>query len=323
MIRRKLVALSVMFLAALGWSAEALSQAYPQRPVRIVVPFAPGGRVEGIARILAQSFQEQLGQPFVVESRGGAGGSIGSDLVAKAPGDGYTLLLASAGTHAILPTVDRRLPYDSIRDFTAIAMLVEGFTFIAVHPSVPANNIAELVALARREPQRVSFATSGVGTFGHFAGELFNLAAGIRMRHIPYRGSGPAMNDLSAGHVPMMIAGETVELAQAGRVRMLGTTNEIRWPELPDVPTMAEQGFPQFTVHSWIGLMGPANVPREIVTRLNQAAERALQGPGAADRLRALGTVARIATPEAFADRVRADRQAFAEVARNANLTFE
>lgn len=319
----RLAAALTLVAGIAGLGAEALAQAYPTKPTRIVVPFAPGGRVEAIARLLAQSLGEQLGQPFVVESRAGAGGSVGSDLVAKAAPDGYTLLLSSAGTHAILPNVDKKLPYDSIRDFTPIINLVEGFTFIAVHPSVPANTIAELVALAKSDPGKVNFATSGIGTYGHFAGELLNISAGTKMRHIPYRGSGPALTDIAGGHVQMMVAGELVDLAKAGKVRVLATTNERRWYELPDVPTMRESGFPQFTVHSWIGLMGPANLPREIVDKLNAGAIKAMSGPKAEEQLKVQGTVARLGTPEAFAEQIRADRQAFADVARAANLKFD
>jgi tripartite-type tricarboxylate transporter receptor subunit TctC len=247
------------FAIGMAFSAPtgALAQAYPEKPVRIVVPFAPGGRVEGIARLLGQSLAAQLGQPFVVESRAGAGGAIGSDFVAKAPKDGYTLLLVSAGTHAILPNVDKALPYESVRDFTPIANLVEGFTFLGAHPSVGATTVAELVKLAKEKPGQIGFATSGIGTYGHFAGELLKISSGANLLHVPYKGSGPALNDLAAGHVPLMVAGELVELAKANKIRVLATTNERRWPELPDVPTMAEAGFPQFKLHSWIGLAGP------------------------------------------------------------------
>ena len=310
--------------AALATAAAlANAQTYPTKPVRIVVPFAAGGRVDGIARLLAKGMGEQLGQPFVVESRAGAGGSIGSDHVAKSPGDGYTLLLASAGTHAILPNVDRRLPYDSIKDFTPIANLVEGFTFIGAHPSLGVRDIAGLVERAKEKPGTIGFATSGVGTYGHFAGELLKISSGTDLIHIAYKGSGPALTDLSAGHVPMMIAGELVELAKGGKIHVLATTNERRWPGLPDVKTMKEQGYPQFTVHSWIGLVGPANLAPDVVARLNAAASRTMNDPVVQEQLAKLGVLTSFTTPEAFAERIRADREAYASVVSRAKLKFE
>ncbi len=322
--RRRLMlslAAAPLVLAAIATTAGA--QAYPTKPVRLVVPFAPGGRVEGIARLIADSLGKQLGQPFVVESRAGAGGSVGSDYVAKSSPDGYTLLLNSAGTHAILPSVDKKLPYDSVKDFTPIANLVEGFTFLGAHPSLGAKSVAELVQLAKAKPGTIGVATSGVGTYGHFAVELLKLAAGADLLHVPYRGSGPALNDLAAGHVPLMMAGELVELAKAKKITVLATTNERRWPEMPDVPTMAESGFPRFTLHSWIGLVGPAGMPREIVARLNDAIGKALTESRAAEQLQTLGVLASFSTPEQFAERIVQDRAAYAEIVRSAGLKFE
>lgn len=323
-MRRKLGgALALAALVLLGTLGEAAAQAYPSKPVRVIVPFAPGGRVEGIARLVAASMSEQLGQPFVVESRAGAGGSIGSDFVAKSPGDGYVLLLNSAGTHAILPNVDPKLPYDSVKDFSPIANLVEGFTFIGAHPSLGAGNVADLVKLAKAKPKTIGFASSGVGTYGHFAGELFKIVAGVDLLHVPYKGSGPALNDLTAGHVPLMIAGELVELGKAGKVKVLATTNETRSPELPDTPTLKESGYPQFTLHSWIGLVGPAGMPAEIVAMLNAAAGKAINDPKALPQLQKLGVVPSFTTAAGFAERIQADRNGYAEIVKKAGLTFQ
>ena len=310
-------------IASITLARDASAQAYPSKPVRIVVPFAPGGRVDGIARVLGASMGAELGTTFVVDNRAGAGGAIGADHVAKSAPDGYTLLLASAGTHSILPNVDRKLPYESVKDFTAIANLVEGFTFIGAHPSLGVTDIAGLVKLAKAKPATYGFATSGVGTYGHFAGELLEIASGADLVHVAYKGSGPALNDLSAGHVPLMIAGELVELAKAGRIRILATTNERRWPELPDVPTMKEQGYPQFTVHSWIGLVGPAGMPADIVSRLNAAAGKAMSDPKVQEQLLKLGVLPSFTSPQAFADRIRADRDAYAAIVTGAKLKFE
>ncbi len=323
-ITRRNAGAALVALAALaGAAGDALAQAWPAKPVRIVVPFAPGGRVEGIARLLANSMGEQLGQPFVVESRAGAGGSVGSDFVAKSPPDGYTLLLASAGTHAILPNVDAKLPYDSVKDFTPIANLVEGFTFIGESLTVPATNLAELVKLAKEKPGTIGFATSGVGSYGHFAGELFKIASGADLLHVPYRGSGPALNDLAGGHVQLMIAGELVELAKAGKIRVLATTNERRWIELPDVPSLKELGYPQFTLHSWIGLVGPAGLAPDIVAKLNAAASKAMTDPKAKEQLASLGVLTSFTTAAEFAARIKADRDAYAAIVTGAKLKFE
>ncbi|HVF64296.1 MAG TPA: tripartite tricarboxylate transporter substrate binding protein [Casimicrobiaceae bacterium] len=318
----RFVSLAVAVLGV-AVAQDALAQAYPSKPVRIVVPFAPGGRVDGIARLLANSMGAELGGTFVVDNRAGAGGSIGSDHVAKSPADGYTLLLASAGTHAIQPNVDRKLPYDSVKDFTPIANLVEGFTFIGAHPSLNVSDVAGLVKLAKEKPGTLGFATSGVGTYGHFAGELLKIASGADLIHVAYKGSGPALTDLSAGHVPLMIAGELVELAKAGKIRVLATTNERRWPELPDVATMREQGFPQFTVHSWIGLVGPAGMPPAIANRLSEAAGKAINDPKAREQLVKLGVLPVHAGPATFAQQIRADRDAYASIVSGAKLKFE
>ena len=265
----------------------------------------------------------EFGQPFVVDNRAGAGGAIGADNVAKSPPDGYSLLLASAGTHAILPNVDRKLPYDSVKDFTPIANLVEGFTFIGAHPSLGITDIAGLVKLAKEKPGTLGFATSGVGTYGHFAGELLEISTGVDLVHVAYKGSGPALNDIAAGHVPLMIAGELVELGKAGKVRILATTNQRRWPELPDTKTMLEQGFPQFTLDSWIGLVGPAGMPADIVAKLNAAAGRAMADPKVQEQLVKQGVLPSFTTPAVFAERIRSDRDAYAGIVAKAKFKFD
>lgn len=328
MIHRRLhrtaaLAAGLALLALAGFARDTLAQAYPTKPVRIVVPFAPGGRVDVIARALGASMSAEFGQPFVVDNRAGAGGAIGADNVAKSPPDGYSLLLASAGTHAILPNVDRKLPYDSVKDFTPIANLVEGFTFIGAHPSLGITDIAGLVKLAKDKPGTLGFATSGVGTYGHFAGELLEISTGADLVHVAYKGSGPALNDIAAGHVPLMIAGELVELAKAGKVRILATTNQRRWPELPDAKTMLEQGFPQFTLDSWIGLVGPAGMPPDVVARLNAAAAKAMADPKVQEQLMKQGVLPSFTTSAVFAERIRSDRDAYAAIVAKAKLKFD
>jgi tripartite-type tricarboxylate transporter receptor subunit TctC len=311
---------AVMVLASV---LTAAAQGYPTKPVRLVVPFAPGGRVEAVARILADSLSKDLGQPFLVESRAGAGGSIGADYVAKATPDGHTLLLAPAGVLAILPNVDKKLPYDPTKDFTPVARIIEGFTYIGAHPGLPATTIGELVTLAKAKPGTIGYASSGIGTYSHLVGELLSIASGAPLKHIPYRGSGPALNDIVAGHVPLMIGGELGDLGKAGKIRILATTNEKRSPDFPDVPTMKESGFPQFIAHSWTGLFGPAGLERGIADKLSSSLAKSLADPTTQEKLRALGGEPAYMPGESFSKIVVGDRDIYARIINEAGLKFE
>ena len=323
-IRRFKQVATLMALVCIAVPDGSVAQSYPTKPVRIVVTFAPGGRTDAIARLLAQGLQERLAQPFVIENRGGASGSIGTDAVAKAPADGYTLLLASTGPQAVLPTIGNKLPYDPERDFTPIALIAESYSFVGVWPGLPVKTLQEFVALARAKPGELNFASSGVGSYNHFAGEFFNVAAGTRIVHVAYRGGAPSVTDLVAGNVQMMIGGEFIEHGQAGTVRILATTNPQRWSEMPDVPTMQEAGLPAFTAPPiWFGLMGPGGLPRPIVDRLNEAVGKAFADPKAIERLKVMGSVARNETPEYFAAQIRTEMKAFIDVARATSMKFE
>ncbi len=309
--------------ALLAGVATAVAQGYPTKPVRLVVPFAPGGRVEAVARILADSLGKDLGQPFLVESRAGAGGSIGADYVAKAAPDGHTLLLAPAGVLAILPNVDKKLPYDPIKDFKPVARIIEGFTYIGAYPGLPAASIGELVTLAKAKPGTIGYASSGIGTYSHLVGELLGIASGAPLKHIPYRGSGPALNDIVAGHVPLMIGGELGDLGKAGKIRILATTNEKRSPDFPDVPTMKESGFPQFIAHSWTGLFGPEDLDGAIADKLSASLAKTLADPATQDKLRALGGEPAYMPGESFSKIVQGDRDIYAKIISEAGLKFE
>lgn len=310
--------------ALLGMAmTEAAAQSYPTKPVRMIVPFAPGGRVEAVARLIADALSKDLGQPFLVESRPGAGGATGADFVAKAQPDGHVLLLCSAGVLSILPNVDKKLPYDPVKDFTPVARLIEGFTFIGAYPGLPAKSIGELVALAKQKPNSIGYASSGVGTYSHLAGELVSIASGAALKHVPYRGSGPALNDIVAGHIPLMIGGELGELAKAGKIRILATTNEKRSPEFPDVPTMKESGFPQFVAHSWVGLVGPANMPATVADKLNVTLARVMADPATQEKLRGLGGEPAYQPAADFGKTVAQDRDIYAEIIAKAGLKFE
>ena len=308
--RTVVLAAGMAVLALAGFARDTLAQVYPTKTVRIVVPFAPGGRVDVIARALGASMSAEFGQPFVVDNRAGAGGAIGADNVAKSPPDGYSLLLASAG--------NARDPAQ--RRSQAAVRLGEGLHAdrqpgrrLHVHrrASVARDHGHRRPREARQgQPGTLGFATSGVGTYGHFAGELLEISTGVDLVHVAYKGSGPALNDIAAGHVPLMIAGELVELGKAGKVRILATTNQRRWPELPDTKTMLEQGFPQFTLDSWIGLVGPAGMPPDIVAKLNAAAGKAMADPKVQEQLMKQGVLPSFTTAACLrrADPVRSRR---------------
>ena len=323
-MRRRTLGLIVGAVAAVALQIGSMAaQAYPTKPVRMIVPFAPGGRVEAVARILADALSKDLGQPFLVESRAGAGGAIGADFVAKASPDGHTLLLSSAGVLAILPNVDKKLPYDPVKDFTPVARLIEGFTFIGAYPGLPVKSIAELVTLAKSKPNTLGYASSGIGTYSHLAGELVAIASGAPIKHIPYRGSGPALNDIVAGHVALMIGGELGDLAKAGKIRILATTNEKRSPEFPDVPTMKESGFPQFVAHSWIGLVGPAGMNKSIGDALNVTLARVMADPATQEKLRGLGGEPAYLAADGFGKQIATDVGIYADIIAKAGLKFD
>lgn len=303
-------------------AGTAFSQAYPTKPVRMIVPFAPGGRVEVVARIIADALSKDLGQPFLVETRPGAGGSIGADFVAKSAPDGYTLLLSSAGVLSILPNVDKKLPYDSVKDFTPVAKLMDGFTYIGAYPGLGLKTIADLVAAAKAKPDTLGYASSGVGTYSHLAGELVKIASGAPIKHIPYKGSGPALNDIVAGHVALMIGGELGELAQAGKITILATTNEKRSPDFPNVPTMKESGFPQFVAHSWIGLVGPAGMDKAIVDKLNVTLAKVIADPAAQKKLIEQGGEPNYQSADVFAKQIKGDIDIYADIISKAGLKF-
>jgi tripartite-type tricarboxylate transporter receptor subunit TctC len=261
----------ITLLALFALAASAAAQTYPERVVRIVNPYPPGGSVDVMARILAQKLTDNLGQQFIVENRSGAGGNTGAESVAKADPDGYTLLFTAPGPLTINQTLYRHLPFDPAKDFAPIALFAVAPIALMVHPSVPANDVQELIALAKKAPGTINFASAGNGTTNHLSGELFKSMAKIDLVHVPYRGAGPAMNDLIAGHVQMFFDLLPVSLPQinAGRVRALGNAGAKRPALLPDLPTIAEQGLSGFEAVSWVGLVAPAHTPAPVLAKLS------------------------------------------------------
>lgn len=303
--------------------AQAASQ-YPNKPIRFVAPIPAGGSTDVLTRDVARRLQERWGQPTVVENKPGGAGSIGSAVVARAPADGYTLLLVNSG-HAINGHVYAKLPFDPIKDFVAVVHLTSMPMGIFVHPSVPAKNLAEFMALARAKPGSLSFATSGNGGAGHLGGESFKLATGIDMIHVPYRGSAPAIADVVAGQVPVSFA--DVPLAsphvKSGALRPIALASPRRSSVLPDMPTMAEAGVPGQEFSVWVGFVAPAGTPKDIVDKLNREIVAIMREPAMLARQAELGFEVVASTPEAFAQTIKSDYDRFGAIVRKANIKIE
>ena len=281
-------------LAAFGtlvFGGTAMAQDYPSRPVKIVVPFPAGGSNDIIARILAQKLNERTGQPFLIENRGGAGGNIGADAVATSESDGYTLLLTAPPPLTINAALYRSLPYDPTKAFAPVALVATVPIVLAVHPSIEANNVMELIALAKAKPGTINFGSSGNGSTNHLAGELLKNMAGINIVHLPYRGAAPAMNDLIAGHIPMMFDNIPAVLpqVQAKAIKAIAVASAKRASALPDVPTIAESGLPGFEASAWFGLVAPAKTPAPVLAKLESEVEAILKMPDVQKRFTELG----------------------------------
>jgi tripartite-type tricarboxylate transporter receptor subunit TctC len=310
-MKRTLLAV-LLCLAAAG----AAAQSYPSKAVRLVVPFPVGGIADIYGRLLGARLTERWGQPVVVENRTGAGGNIGADLVAKSAPDGYTIGIGSIGTHAVNVTLFSKLPYDAVRDFAPIALLLEAEGMLVVHPSVPAQSVAELIALAKSRP--LTFASAGMGTASHLAGELFKSMAKVDMTHVPYKGNVPAITDLLAGQTSMLFATMPTVLphTKAGKLRGLATIGAARSAAAPELPTVAESGLGGFDVSNWIALFAPAGTPPEVVRRWNAETVRFMQAPEMQARLVAEGARFTPMTPEQFGGFVKAEIAKWAPVVR-------
>ena len=286
----RLVSIAVLSLLAL--TAPATAESYPDRVVRIVNPYPPGGSVDVMARILAQKLSDNLGQQFIVENRSGGGGNTGSDYVAKAEPDGYTLLFTAPGPLTVNQTLYNKLAFDPAKDFAPIALFATAPIVLIVNPAVPANDVQELIALARKEPGKINFASAGNGTTNHLSGELFKSRANIDIVHVPYRGAGPAMNDIVGGHVQMFFDLMPVVLPQiaTGKVRALANAGAKRPSALPNVPTIAEQGLAGFDASSWYGLVAPVKTPEPVLAKLSDEVAKALKAPDMIARIHELGS---------------------------------
>ena len=311
-------------LAVVAFTAWA--QAYPNHSIRLVVPFPPAGATDILARLVAQRLTETMGQSVVVDNRPGAAGNIGSDVVAKAPADGYTLLMCTVSTHAINPNLYSKVPFDHIKDFSPVILVATVPNVLVVNPSLPVYTVADLIKLAKSKPGTLNFASSGSGTSIHLSGELFKTMAGVDMTHVPYKGSAPAVTDLVAGQVQVMFDNLPSALPQikAGKLRAVAVTSPKRAPALPDVPTIAESGLPGFEAISWFGVVAPAATPAAIVSKLNAEIDRWLQAPETKEQLLGQGAAeAAGGTPEQFAAFIRSETDKWAKVVKESGAKVD
>ena len=318
-----LLKLPVIALAS-ACALSAGAQSYPAKPVRIVVPFPAGGGVDLTARTVGQKLTEYLGQPVVIDNRAGAAGTIGAEHVAKSAPDGYTLLVAGPGSVAVAPLLFPKLGYNPLRDLAPVTMLVSMPYIMVAHPSVPAKNARELIALAKANPGKLNMASGGAGTGQHLAGELFNVLAGIHMIHIPYKGTAPAIADIMGGHADLTFSDPSVlPLLHSGKLKVLGVSGRKRYSPLPDAPTVDESGLPGFDALNWYPMMAPAGTPKEIIARLNADAIRALAAPDVRDKLMTQGLIPTPMTPGELGQFIHEDYDRWAKVIKAANVKLE
>ena len=312
----------LLTLAALGFALAAPAHAWPDKTITLVVPFPPGGSTDILARLLAERVSGPLGQTMVVENRSGATGLIGAEMVARSAPDGHTLLMGVNGPLSIMPGLRPNMPYDSLKDFAPVILTAKAPKLLVVHPSIPANTPQELVTYLKSGQRNVSYASSGVGTTGHLANEMMKQIAGVKMEHVPYKGAGPAMADLIAGHVQVAIEvmPQLLPLVQSGKIRALAITSTQRSPVLPNLPTLAESGFPGFESYTWFGIVAPAGTPAAAVNRLNAEFAKVLQTPELAKRLDELGAEYSPNTPEQFGQFLRADLEKWRRVIREGGI---
>ncbi len=324
---KRLVSAALAVGLAIGFAAPAAAQGtYPSRPVRVIVPFAAGGTTDIFARLIADKLSQGLGQQFIIENRGGAGGNIGADAVAKAQPDGYTLVMGTVGTHAINASLYAKMPYDPLTDFEAVAFAAGVPNLMVVNPkNVKATNVKDFIAEAKAGTKRFNMASSGNGTSIHLSGELFKQMTGVEMPHVPYRGSGPAINDLVGGQVEVMFDNlpSSIEQAKAGNLRALAVTSAQRSPALPDVPTLAESGLPGFEASSWFALFAPKGTPAEITGKLNAEVRKALEGDDLKRRFAEIGGEIKPMSPAELTAYVRSEHAKWAQVVKTSGARLD
>ncbi len=317
--------LPLILAASLLAAASAAHAAYPERALRIVVPYAPGGNIDITARTIAPGLTEALGQQVVIDNRGGAGGTIGSEIAAKSPPDGYTLLLGSTGTLSTSPPLYPRLGYDPIKDFATTSLVSNVPLVLEMHPSIPARSVKEFIALAKSRPGKITMGSSGAGTTNHLSGELFQSATGTKFIHIPYKGSGPGLIDLMGGQIDIFFdqLSASIGFIQTGKLRALAVTTAKRAAAMPELPTIAESGLPGFDASTWTGIVLPAATPHEVVMKVHAALIKVLHAKTTRDNFARIGAETLESTPEEFARFMRDDLAKWTKVIREAGIKLE
>ncbi len=318
-LRNFLLALPILMLAAMPVRAD-----YPDKPIRVVIGYSPGGGADNLMRPVAERLTKLLGQPFVMDYRPGAGGMIAAEVLARSPADGYTLHITDSGPMTIVPNM-RKTSYNPLTDFTPIAMVGSGGTVVLVPANSPATSLKILVEMMKQKPLAWSYGTSGVGGVGHLAGEQFKTAVGVNINHVPYKGGGPALTDLMGGHVPVLFSslGSAASFIKSGRVIPLAVTSATRSSLLPDVPTLAESGFPGFDATIWFGIVAPAGLPAKVMEKLVPAMTAALADPAVQEAIRREGYDTMTFTPEQMRTRIAQDLSSWGKTVKNANITAD
>ncbi len=324
-MNKALLPMIALIISAGAIANTAHGQQYPAKPIRMIIGFPPGGGTDIIGRIVGHKLSEALGQQIIADNRGGASGQIAAELVSKSPPDGYTIMMAHIAAMSILPSLHPKLPYDPAKDFAPISLVAISPNLVVVHPSLPVKGVKELIALAKARPGQLHYASVGTGSVQHLAGELLNLQAKVNMVHIPYKGAGPALTDLIGGHVQLSFDVVPVVIGhiRSGRLRVLAVTTEKRSSVLPDVPTVTESGVPDFDLSTWWGLVAPAAVSTEVISRLHSETVKVLRSKDVRDRIADQGAEIIGNTPAEFAAFIRSERTKYARIVKDANIKIE
>jgi tripartite-type tricarboxylate transporter receptor subunit TctC len=312
-----------ILLAALACLLAQSAAAWPEKPLRFIVPYPPGGLTDAVARQVGAGLAERLKQPVVIENVGGGGGNIGADKAAKSPPDGYTIYIGNNATVGINTLVYKKLSFDPIKDLAPISLLAESHTILVVHPSVPAKNVNELIALAKAKPGSLNFGSTGSGGLSHLVGEMWKTNAGVQATHVPYKGTGPALNDLLGGQIQFMFNDTAGPHIKAGKLVALGVTGTKRWKDLPEVPTMAELGLQGYETYNWFGLLAPAGTPAPVIAQLNRETQAVIKDPAMQAWLQQRGAEGVSNSPQEFAAYIQKDLQKWAKVVKAVNLQPE
>ena len=319
------IRIAIVCMSVAWATASFAQQTYPSKPIRLIVPFPPGGSVDPVGRMIGQKLTESWGQQVIVDNRPGANGAIGTEMLAKAPPDGYTLVLLGGGTHVINALLVRNLPYDSVKDFAPVATVQVSDYVLVVHPSMPVTNLKQLIALAKARPGQMTYASAGNGNMNHLAAELFNMLTGVKTVHVPYKGGGQALIDVMGGQVDMHFAVVVSALPhlKSGRLKPLAIGGDKRFPTLPHVPTFTEAGLPGFRLQPWQGIFAPARTPKPIIDRLAAEISRIVMLPDITERITGWGSQPLVSTPEQFAALMAADFTKFAEIIKVAKIKID